>query len=176
MTMKIQAMLDWSPEEKAVKAKEWAQSLFTLRLQKATGQLENPMKIKELRKDIARLKTAQHMSAAEAAAAAAHETAAHSEPADEKISANEKSAAGAPKLKDRVTPSGKGAKKRAAAAAKGAKKAAGAGAKAHSPSKKSAGQKGKTAGASKAKSAPAKKSKKKEFVTGNSEHAHEQHP
>ena len=71
MTMKIQAMLDWSAEEKAAKAKEWAQSLFTLRLQKATGQLENPMKIKELRKDIARLKTAQHMSAAEAAAAAA---------------------------------------------------------------------------------------------------------
>src|SRR5664280_1251374 len=69
MTMKIQAMLDWSPEEKAAKAKEWAQSLFTLRLQKATGQLENPMKIKELRKDIARLKTAQHMSAAETAAA-----------------------------------------------------------------------------------------------------------
>jgi len=71
MTMKIQAMLDWTPEEKAAKAKEWAQSLFTLRLQKATGQLENPMKIKELRKDIARLKTAQHMGAAEAAAAAA---------------------------------------------------------------------------------------------------------
>ena len=80
MTMKIEAMLDWSPEEKAAKAKEWTQSLFTLRLQKATGQLENPMKIKELRKDIARLKTAQHMSAAETAAAAAaaeaHEAAA----------------------------------------------------------------------------------------------------
>ena len=69
MTMKIQAMLDWSPEEKTAKAKEWTQSLFTLRLQKATGQLENPMKIKELRKDIARLKTAQHMGAAETAAA-----------------------------------------------------------------------------------------------------------
>ena len=41
MTMKIQAMLDWSPEEKAAKAKEWAQSLFTLRLQKATGHLTN---------------------------------------------------------------------------------------------------------------------------------------
>ena len=51
MTVKIQAMLDWSPDEKAAKAKEWAQSLFTLRLQKATGQLENPMKIRELRKE-----------------------------------------------------------------------------------------------------------------------------
>ena len=73
--MKIQAMLDWSPDEKAAKVKEWTQSLFTLRLQKATGQLENPMKIKQLRKDIARLKTAQHMGAAEVAAAAAHEVA-----------------------------------------------------------------------------------------------------
>ncbi len=73
--MKIQAMLDWSSDEKAAKVKEWTQSLFTLRLQKATGQLENPMKIKQLRKDIARLKTAQHMGAAEVAAAAAHEVA-----------------------------------------------------------------------------------------------------
>ena len=73
--MKIQAMLDWSPDEKAAKVKEWTQSLFTLRLQKATGQLENPMKIKQLRKDIARLKTALHMGAAQLAAAAAHEVA-----------------------------------------------------------------------------------------------------
>ena len=57
MTVKIQAMLDWSPDEKAAKAKEWAQSLFTLRLQKATGQLENPMRLKVLRRDIARVKT-----------------------------------------------------------------------------------------------------------------------
>jgi large subunit ribosomal protein L29 len=157
MTMKIQAMLDWSPEEKTAKAKEWAQSLFTLRLQKATGQLENPMKIKELRKDIARLKTAQHMSAAETAAAAAHEVA-HAEGTEEDISANEKSAAGAVKPKTHAVASGKGAKKRAAAH----KKSTAAGpSKGHSPSKKSAGQKGKTAAAPKAKSAPAKKSKKK---------------
>src|SRR5664280_1609479 len=134
MTMKIQAMLDWSPEEKAAKAKEWAQSLFTLRLQKATGQLENPMKIKELRKDIARLKTAQHMSTAETAAAAAHETTAHEVTSEEKTSANGKSAAGTAKPKAHAVASGKGAKKRAAA------------------------------------------HKKKSVVTGNSEHAHEQHP
>ncbi len=165
MTMKIQAMLDWSPEEKAAKAKEWAQSLFTLRLQKATGQLENPMKIKELRKDIARLKTAQHMSAAEAAAAAAaaeaHETTAISEGTEEKISANEKSAAGTAKPKPHAAATGKGAKKRAAAAKATQKKTAAGPSKGHSPSKKSAGPKGKTAGASKSKSAPAKKSKKK---------------
>jgi large subunit ribosomal protein L29 len=157
--MKIQAMLDWSPEEKAAKAKEWTQSLFTLRLQKATGQLENPMKIKVLRKDIARLKTAQHMSAAETAAAAAHEVA-EGTGAEEKISANEKSVTGAAKPKAHVVASGKGAKKRAAAA-KSAKKPAGASAKAHSPSKKSSGPKGKTAAPPKAKSAAVKKSKKK---------------
>jgi len=166
MTMKIQAMLDWSPEEKAAKAKEWAQSLFTLRLQKATGQLENPMKIKELRKDIARLKTAQHMGAVETAAAAAHETAIHAEGTEEKGSSNVKSTPGAAKPKAHAAASGKGAKKRAAAhkktaaAAKG-KKAGGASAKAHPPSKKSSAASGKTAGAPKAKSAVTKKSKKK---------------
>jgi large subunit ribosomal protein L29 len=172
MTMKIQAMLDWSPEEKAAKAKEWAQSLFTLRLQKATGQLENPMKIKELRKDIARLKTAQHMSAAEAAAAAAaaeeHDAAAHDagaapiESSEEHVSSKVKEAGATPKPKGHVTPAGKGAKKRAAAAAKATQKKTAAGpSKGHSPSKKSAGPKGKTATAPKAKSAPGKSSKKK---------------
>jgi large subunit ribosomal protein L29 len=157
--MKIQAMLDWSPEEKAAKVKEWAQSLFTLRLQKATGQLENPMKLKELRKDIARLKTAQHMSAAETAAAAAHEVA-QGPGAEEKISANEEKAAASPKPARAAGASGKGAKKRAAAAAKGAKKAAGAAAKAHAPSKKSSEPSGKKSAGSKARSAAGKKSKK----------------
>jgi large subunit ribosomal protein L29 len=163
MTMKIQAMLEWTADEKAAKAREWAQSLFTLRLQKATGQLENPMRLKELRKDIARLKTAQHMSAAETAAAAAHETAAHSEGTEEKekISANEEKAGASSKPVRAAGASGKGAKKRAAAAAKGAKKAAGTAAKAHSPSKKSAEQKEKTAAAPRAKSASDKKTKKK---------------
>jgi large subunit ribosomal protein L29 len=157
--MKIQAMLDWSPDEKAAKVKEWTQSLFTLRLQKATGQLENPMKIKQHRKDLARLKTAQHMGTAEVAAAAAHEVSpAHTEGAEEKASSKGKEAAAAAKPKGHVaaTPSGKGAKKRAAAS----KKKTAAPAKAHSPSKKSAGPKGKTAAASKAKPSP-KKSKKK---------------
>ncbi len=130
--MKIQAMLDWSSDEKAAKVKEWTQSLFTLRLQKATGQLENPMKIKQLRKDIARLKTAQHMGAAETAAAAAHEVApAQTEGHEEtgtKTSSNAKSAA-TPKPKGHAgatAASGKGAKKRAAAAKASGKKASGA--------------------------------------------------
>ena len=116
MTMKIQAMLDWSPEEKAAKAKEWAQSLFTLRLQKATGQLENPMKIKELRKDIARLKTAQHMGAAETAAAAAHEVAhADGNRREREDFCECEERGGSAEAKAHAAPSGKGAKKRAAA-------------------------------------------------------------
>jgi large subunit ribosomal protein L29 len=168
--MKIQAMLDWSSDEKAAKVKEWTQSLFTLRLQKATGQLENPMKIKQLRKDIARLKTAQHMGAAELAAAAAHEvTPATTEGAEEtgtKTPSSGKSAA-TPKPKGHAaaTPSGKGAKKRAAAAKATQKKTTGASAKAHSPSKKSSssssGASAKKAAPSKARSATPKKSKKK---------------
>jgi large subunit ribosomal protein L29 len=164
--MKIQAMLDWSPEEKAAKVREWTQSLFTLRLQKATGQLENPMKIKQLRKDIARLKTAQHMSAAEVATAAAHEVhPATTEGSEETVVSKGKEAAAAPKQKGAAgagTPSGKGAKKRAAAAKASQKKTAGAAAKAHSPSKKSSSAgAGKKGAAPKAKSASAKTSKKK---------------
>lgn len=33
------------------------EELFNLRFQKATGQLENPLRIKEVRKTIARIKT-----------------------------------------------------------------------------------------------------------------------
>jgi large subunit ribosomal protein L29 len=75
---KIGTMADWTLEERAAKEKEWRQSLFTLRLQKATGQLDNPMKIRSLRRDIARLKTLASRGAAAPAAraAAASETAA----------------------------------------------------------------------------------------------------
>lgn len=34
-----------------------AEQLFRLRFQKATGQLENPLKIRQIRKDLARVKT-----------------------------------------------------------------------------------------------------------------------
>ena len=70
--MKIDAMIEWSAEERAAKEKEWRQALFTLKLQKATGQLDNPMRLREIRRDIARLKTLDHMDAARAAALKAH--------------------------------------------------------------------------------------------------------
>jgi large subunit ribosomal protein L29 len=66
---KFETMKEWTAEERAAKAKEWTQSLFTLRLSKASGQLENPMKIRQVRKDIARLKTAARQNEMAAAGA-----------------------------------------------------------------------------------------------------------
>jgi len=42
---------------------------FNLRFQKATGQLENTGRIKEVRRDIARIKTTARLKAADAAKA-----------------------------------------------------------------------------------------------------------
>jgi len=39
---------------------ELAEDLFRLRLRKSTGQLDNPMRLRHLRRDIARLKSIQH--------------------------------------------------------------------------------------------------------------------
>jgi large subunit ribosomal protein L29 len=58
----VETMKGWSGDERAAKLNEWTQALFNLRLQKATGQLENPMKIRQLRRDIARLKTAERQA------------------------------------------------------------------------------------------------------------------
>ncbi len=44
-------------EETEVKLKDLTVELFNLRFQHATGQLENPMKIPQTKKDIARIKT-----------------------------------------------------------------------------------------------------------------------
>ena len=46
-----------STEELNKKVVELKEELFNLRFQMATGQLENPMQLKQVRKDIARAKT-----------------------------------------------------------------------------------------------------------------------
>ena len=51
-----------SNEELVAKLKESKEELFNLRFQSATGQLENPLKIRQLRRDIARLKTAERQA------------------------------------------------------------------------------------------------------------------
>ncbi len=55
--MKAAAMREMTREELTDKETELAQQLFALRLQKVTGQLENPSKIREARRDLARVLT-----------------------------------------------------------------------------------------------------------------------
>ena len=135
--MKIDSMVEWSAEERTAKEKEWRQALFTLRLQKATGQLENPMKIKELRKDLARLKTLVHMDAARVAAQKAH--------AEQEASLHATVTAGAsgesvPQAAKKAAPKAgkKAAPKGKAKAKPAAKKAAPKAAKKPAPAKKAA--------------------------------------
>ena len=55
--MKVKALRDLSTAELEKKVVDLKEELFNLRFQMATGQLENPMKIKEILKDIAKAKT-----------------------------------------------------------------------------------------------------------------------
>jgi large subunit ribosomal protein L29 len=48
---------DLSTEELTAKAAELKKELFNLRFQQAMGQIENPMRLRTLRKDIAKTKT-----------------------------------------------------------------------------------------------------------------------
>ncbi len=55
--MKANKIRDLSSNELEQKLLELKGELFNLRFQMATGQLENPMKVKDIRKSIARVKT-----------------------------------------------------------------------------------------------------------------------
>ncbi|SEJ37004.1 large subunit ribosomal protein L29 [Propionispira arboris] len=57
--MKVKDIRDMSAGELNQKIASLKEELFNLRFQLATGQLENPMRIKEVKKTIARLKTVQ---------------------------------------------------------------------------------------------------------------------
>lgn len=48
---------DLSPEELGAKVADLKKELFNLRFQQAMGQIENPMRLRILRKEIARTKT-----------------------------------------------------------------------------------------------------------------------
>lgn len=58
--MRAKEIRDLTNEEARQKENEVAEELFRLRLRKSTGQLENPMQVRRLRRDLARLKTIQH--------------------------------------------------------------------------------------------------------------------
>ena len=55
--MKVIELKEQTREELEAKLVETKKSLFNLKFQKATGQLENPLQIRNIRKDIARIKT-----------------------------------------------------------------------------------------------------------------------
>lgn len=55
--MKVKNLRDLTKDELTNKVSQLKEELFNLRFQLATGQLENPMRIREVRKTIARTKT-----------------------------------------------------------------------------------------------------------------------
>ena len=57
--MKVNDIRNLRAAELNTKVSELKEELFNLRFQLATGQLENPMRIREVKKTIARIKTVQ---------------------------------------------------------------------------------------------------------------------
>jgi large subunit ribosomal protein L29 len=55
--MKARELRDLSEDELRAREGELADALFHLRLRRATSQLPNPMKVRETRRDLARVKT-----------------------------------------------------------------------------------------------------------------------
>ena len=55
--MKPSAIREMGQEELRHKEKELQEQLFRLRVQKSIGQLDNAIKLRETRRDIARIKT-----------------------------------------------------------------------------------------------------------------------
>jgi len=55
--MKTKELRDLSPEDLKAREEMLRRELFSLRMRHATGQLENPVKLRLLRRDIARVKT-----------------------------------------------------------------------------------------------------------------------
>jgi len=55
--MKASELRDQTAEELRDKERDLAEQLFALRLQKVTGQLEKPSRVRQVRKDLARVMT-----------------------------------------------------------------------------------------------------------------------
>ena len=59
LEMKAQEIRDLAEKERQEKVSDLSQEIFNLRFQLATGKIENPSRLKSLRRDIARIKTIQ---------------------------------------------------------------------------------------------------------------------
>jgi large subunit ribosomal protein L29 len=64
--MRSSEIRELSAQELVQRVAELEEELFRSRLQNATGQMENPLRIRGLRRDIARCKTIQREKAVEA--------------------------------------------------------------------------------------------------------------
>ncbi len=69
--MKPDKVREMSDDELRTKERELQEQLFRLRFQKSLGQLDNALKIRETRRDIARVKTVLRQKKQAAAPAAA---------------------------------------------------------------------------------------------------------
>lgn len=68
--MRANELRDKTPDELTVREAELSEQLFALRLQKVTGQLENPSKIRQVKRDLARVLTVRNEKQREATAEA----------------------------------------------------------------------------------------------------------
>ena len=57
MVMKVSELRSQSVEELQDRENELSEQLFALRLQKVTGQLEKPARVRQVRRDLARVLT-----------------------------------------------------------------------------------------------------------------------
>jgi large subunit ribosomal protein L29 len=57
MATKIQELRDKTVDELRTRERDLREQLFKLRFQRATGRVENPMKMREVRREIARIQT-----------------------------------------------------------------------------------------------------------------------
>lgn len=55
--MEAKQLREMSPEELAQKRRELKEEIFHLRLRRATARLESPMKLRQTRRDLARVET-----------------------------------------------------------------------------------------------------------------------
>jgi large subunit ribosomal protein L29 len=58
--MRLRELRDLGEEELAQKERDFREEIFRLRLRGATGQIENKMKARMVRRDLARVLTLQH--------------------------------------------------------------------------------------------------------------------
>ena len=64
-TMKMKEIIELSTDELLTKRRDWRQESLHLRLQQQSGQLEQPSRLRLLRRDVARIETVLSKRAAE---------------------------------------------------------------------------------------------------------------